>query len=350
VLSYQVTAFGQPLTRMALETPRPAGTEVVLRVKACGVCHSDLHIADGYYDLGRGRRLTLADRGIALPLTLGHEVVGEVAALGPQASGVESGALRLVYPWLGCGDCPACREDEENLCANGRSLGVYRPGGYSDHVVVPHPKYLIDIAGLTPGLAATYACSGLTAFSALNKIGPTLAGDAVAIIGLGGVGLAAAAIAPAVLTATLIGVDLEERKLAAARGFGLHHAVNAGESGAAKRLRELAGNRLMGVVDFVGSEASAKLALDSLAKGGRYIVVGLFGGELTLPLVSLPLKALTVRGSYVGSLKELRTLIDLAKAGRVQPIPVASRPLVEANAALEDLRAGRIVGRQVLTP
>src|SRR5437762_650343 len=101
MLSYQVTEFGQPLKRVATETPRPDGTEVLVRVKACGVCHSDLHIADGFYDLGRGKQLTLADRGIALPLTLGHEVVGEVAALGPQASGVKPGEMRLVYPWLG---------------------------------------------------------------------------------------------------------------------------------------------------------------------------------------------------------------------------------------------------------
>ncbi|MBI1776914.1 MAG: alcohol dehydrogenase catalytic domain-containing protein [Proteobacteria bacterium] len=350
MLSYQVTDFGKPLARVAVETPRPKGTEVLVRVKACGVCHSDLHLADGYYDLGRGKQMTLSDRGIKLPLTLGHEVVGTVAALGPEARGVEPGAVRLVYPWLGCGACAPCRAEEENLCVAGQSIGVFRPGGYSDHLIVPHPKYLVDIDGIDPALAATYACSGVTAFSALKKIGPTLPGDWVAILGLGGVGLAAVHIAPALLGAPVIGIDLEEAKLAAARAAGIRQTVNAGESDAAKRLRGLAGNRLMAVVDFVGSAASAKLALDALTKGGRYIVVGLFGGEITLPLVSLPLKALTLRGSYVGSLPELKELIGLVKAGKIKPIPVASRPLEDANAALADLRAGRIIGRQVLAP
>jgi D-arabinose 1-dehydrogenase-like Zn-dependent alcohol dehydrogenase len=350
MLSYHLVEFGQPLKRVAHETPRPVGRQVLVRMAASGVCHSDLHLADGYYDLGSGRKLTLADRGIKLPMVLGHEVVGEAVALGPEASGVRVGDRRLVFPWLGCGGCVACRADMENLCASSRALGVFQPGGYADHVLVPDSKYLLEIGDLDPGLAATYACSGVTAYSALKKVGSLFAGDSVAIVGLGGVGLAAVAIAPALLPAAPNAIDVDDRKLDAARGLGIERTLNANEPDAAKRLRELAGQRLSAVVDFVGSPATARLAIDALTKGGRYIVVGLFGGDLSLPLVTLPLKALTVQGSYTGSIGELRELLTLASEGKIRALPVARQPLDAVNRVMDDLRAGRIVGRTVLTP
>src|SRR5271156_5139290 len=115
---YQVAAFGAPLTEAVIPTATPGGAEVLLEVVAAGVCHSDLHIWEGGYDLGHGKRLSLKDRGIALPLAMGHETVGEVVALGPDATGVKVGEVRLVYPWIGCGTCAVCLAGNENLCAN----------------------------------------------------------------------------------------------------------------------------------------------------------------------------------------------------------------------------------------
>ena len=152
--SYSVVEFGQPLQARAGERPQPKGTEVVLRVRATGVCHTDLHIQEGGYDLGGGRRLSFKERGIKLPLTLGHETVGEVIAVGPEGKGVKSGDIRLVFPWIGCGGCPACKRGEENICAAPRSLGVFCDGGYSDTIVGPHPRYLLEIGKLTPAEAA----------------------------------------------------------------------------------------------------------------------------------------------------------------------------------------------------
>src|SRR5438132_4270385 len=143
--SYRVTEFEMPLEMIEVPTPKPSGTEVLLRVKAAGVCHSDLHIWEGGYDLGHGKRMLLKDRGIPLPLTMGHETAGEVVALGPQAEGVKAGEVRLVYPWIGCGKCPLCLSGDEHLCAAPRSLGVYCDGGYADHIMVPHPRYLLDL-------------------------------------------------------------------------------------------------------------------------------------------------------------------------------------------------------------
>ena len=114
--SFDVCECGAPLKLMERPTPKPTGSEVLLKVLAAGVCHSDLHIWDGYYDLGGGKRLQLTDRGVKLPLTMGHENVGEVVAVGPDAKGVKVGDRRLVHPWIGCGDCAICRHGEEQLC------------------------------------------------------------------------------------------------------------------------------------------------------------------------------------------------------------------------------------------
>ena len=350
MLSYQVTEFSKPLARVAEETPRPTGRQVLIRTTAAGVCHSDLHIWDGYYDLGGGKKLTLGDRGIKLPLTMGHEIVGEVAAVGPEVTGVSVGATRMLFPWIGCGVCAPCKAGEENLCLSMRSLGVFSQGGYSDHVLVPDAKYLVNIDGVEPGLAATYACSGVTAYGALIKIPKLIPGDHVALIGLGGVGLAGVAIAQGLIDAPLIAVDIDDAKLEAAKAMGITRTLNSSGPDAAKRLKELAGGRLAAAVDFVGASATARLGLDALNKGGTYIIVGLFGGDVTLPLVTIPMRALTIRGSYVGTLAEMRGLMALVRAGKVKSMPVGRRRLDEVNQALEDLKAGRIVGRVVLTP
>jgi D-arabinose 1-dehydrogenase-like Zn-dependent alcohol dehydrogenase len=170
--SFQVTEFNAPLQEIDAPTPQPQGTQVLIKVKAAGVCHSDLHIWEGGYNLGHGRKpLSLKDRGVALPLTMGHETVGEVLALGPDAKGdIKVGDIALVYPWIGCGQCEVCLAGEENMCLKPRSLGVYCDGGYADHMTVPHPRYLLNLKGLDPVTAAPYACSGVTTYSALKKV------------------------------------------------------------------------------------------------------------------------------------------------------------------------------------
>ena len=170
--SFQVCQCGAPLQMNESETPKPQGTQVLLKMLAAGVCHSDLHIWDGYYEIGGGKKLMLADRGIKLPLTMGHENVGEVVALGPDVKGVKVGDVRLVNPWMGCGECKVCQRGEENLCLKSSNLGVFSNGGYSTHLLIRNPRHLFDIGKLTPQEAAPLACSGVTAFSAIKKIDP----------------------------------------------------------------------------------------------------------------------------------------------------------------------------------
>lgn len=348
--SYRVTEFGAPLSEVDAQTPRPSGTEVVLRVKAAGVCHSDLHIWEGGYDLGHGRRLSLKDRGIALPLTMGHETVGEVLALGPDATGVEPGEVRLVYPWIGCGKCAACIADNENYCATPRSIGVYCDGGYADHIVVPHPKYLVDLQGLDPVTAAPYACSGVTTYSALKKLSDLIGREKIVIIGAGGLGLMAIGLLKAMDGVGAIVVDLDARKREAALAAGAVAAVDGGAPDAAAQLNRAAGQPIRGVIDLVGSTQTAGLGFDCLAKGGKLVIVGLFGGAAPWALPLIPIRAVTIQGSYVGNLIETRELIDLVRRKSVPPIPVTPMPFDQANAALNALRDGKLVGRAVLTP
>jgi len=279
--SFKVTEFNAPLAEFDEPTPQPAGTQVLLKVVAAGVCHSDLHIWEGGYDLGHGRKpLSLRDRGVSLPRTMGHESVGQVVALGPDAKGdIKVGDICLVYPWLGCGQCDTCLAGQENMCLKSNALGIFCDGGYADHMTVPNPKYLINLKGLDPVSAAPYACSGVTTYSALKKVEEHL-GQPIVIFGAGGLGL---------------------------------------------------------------------MALSLLkAMGGKGAIVVDIGAPWALPLI--PMKAVTIQGSYVGNLRETQELLDLVRTRHVPPIPVTPMPLDQADAALRALKEGKLVGRAVLTP
>ncbi|MGE0751495.1 MAG: alcohol dehydrogenase [Variibacter sp.] len=351
MLSYDVCECGAPLRRMERPTPQPKGTEVLLKIKAAGVCHSDIHIWDGYYELGGGKRLQLLERGIKLPLTMGHENVGEVIAVGPDAKGVKVGDVRLAHPWMGCGECMVCKRGEENLCLTPRNLGVFSNGGYATHMMVPHPRYLFDIEGMSAEQAAPLACSGITAFSALKKIEPdVLREQPVVIIGAGGVGLMGVTLAKAMGAKGVIIVDIDPVKREAAKKAGATDAVDGSAPDAVQQIKDKTGGGAWAVVDFVGSSQTARLGVDSLVKGGRLIIVGLFGGEITVPTPFFPMRAMTVQGSYVGSLPEMKELLDLVRRTGQPPVPIATRPLDAVNETLNDLRAGKIVGRVVLEP
>ena len=165
---WAVVANDQPLELLESPDPVPKGAEVLLEVMHCGVCHSDLHFVHGSFDLGGGQVLKITDRGVQLPCAPGHEIVGRVMALGPDATGVAVGDERVVYPWIGCGRCELCLSDRENLCYQSNSLGVIRDGGFGSHVILPNSSYLFDFAGVDPALASTFACSGLTVSSAIK--------------------------------------------------------------------------------------------------------------------------------------------------------------------------------------
>jgi len=348
--SYDVCECGAPLRLMERPTPKPVGTEILLKVIAAGVCHSDLHIWDGYYDLGGGKRLQLSDRGVKLPLTMGHENVGEVVAVGPGAVGVKIGDRRLVHPWLGCGECAVCRRGDEQLCRTPFSIGVFRSGGYADHLLVPHPRYLFDIGGIAPEKAAPLACSGITTYGALKKVGPLLQEEPVVIIGAGGLGLMCLSLHQKMGGKAAIVVDIDPVKREAARRAGAQAVIDGNAADAAKAIIEATKGGAWAVIDLVGASRTVQLGVDSLVKGGKVIVVGLFGGDITVPTPSFPLRAMGIQGSYVGSLNEMAELLDLVRRKGAPDLPVATRPLAAVNDALNELKAGKVIGRVVLMP
>ena len=337
-----------PLKEIELPTPEPTGTEVLLQTTYCGVCHSDIHIWEGRYDLGGGRVMNLKDRGVVLPLAMGHEIVGRVVKLGPQAIGVKPGDIRIVFPWLGCGTCAACVAEEDNMCLKPASLGVYRHGGYATHVVAPHPRHLVDPGSLNPAVAATYACSGITVYSAIEKIMPQPPDEPIVLIGAGGLGLNAIAVLKALKHRNIVVAEISADKRAAAEKAGATKTVDASGEGVHKRIIDACGAQPIAIVDLVNGSATARFAFDALRKGGKLVQVGLFGGELSLPLPLMAIRALTVQGSYVGNPKEQRELVRLAQAGDLPPLPVTTVPQREANDALMRLRDGHVTGRLVL--
>ncbi len=354
--SFKVADFNAPLQEMDEPTPKPSGTRVLIKVKAAGVCHSDLHIWEGGYDLGHGRKpLSLKDRGVSLPLTMGHETVGEIIAFGPDVKesdkgGLELGDVVLAYPWLGCGKCKTCLGGDENMCiVKPSALGVYCDGGYADHMTVPHPKYLIDLKGLDPVTAAPYACSGVTTYSALKKVESAF-DTPIVIFGAGGLGLMALSLLKAMGGKGAIVVDIDARKREAAEKAGALATVDGNAVDALEQLTKKAGEPIRAVIDLVGNAKTAQLGFDCLTKGGKLVIVGLFGGGAPWALPLIPIKAITIQGSYVGNLRETMELLDLVRAKKIAPIPVTPMPLAKANEALNSLKEGRLVGRAILTP
>lgn len=206
--SWAVIKPGENLEEIDIPAPAsPTGNEVVVDVSHCGVCHSDVHFWDGFLNVG-DKKIPVEAIGMHTPYTLGHEIVGTVAAIGLDVTGVKIGDLRLVYPWIGCGECSDCARENDNLCSSMQSLGMRVTGGFARQVSVPHEKYLIDIGDLDPALAATYACSGLTVFSAIQKLMPLAKSDPVVLIGAGGLGLNAISVLKALGHENIIVLDV----------------------------------------------------------------------------------------------------------------------------------------------
>ena len=349
MISYQVETFGKPLAQVLRETPSPQGTQVLVQVKTCGVCHSDVHLHDGYFDLGLGNKIDMT-RGMNLPRTLGHEIAGTVVAVGPDAVGVAVGDERVVYPWIGCGECATCKADNEHLCNASRSLGVQRDGGFSSHVLVPHARYLLDFAPLPAEQACTYACAGITAYSALKKAAPLAPGDTLLIIGAGGVGLSAIRLARQMLGVAPTVVEIDQSKWDMAREAGAGELIDPSTPGALKALLKATGGGVAVAIDYVGAAATFEFGFGALRKGGKLVCVGLFGGAVTITPVMMSMRSVTITGSYVGSLQEMHELMAIARSSVLPAMPITLRPLADATLTIEALKAGHIRGRTVLVP
>jgi len=321
--------------------PVPHGGEVLVRVLAAGACHSDLHVIDA------------AEGALPFrpPFTLGHEIAGQVDALGPQATGVAVGDPVVVYgPW-GCGRCGRCAAGADNYCDRRGELGwagvgLGRDGGMASHVLVPDARHLVPAGGLSPTQAAPLTDAGLTPYHAVSslRLGD---GSCVAVVGTGGLGHLAVQILRAITPARVFAVDVREAALELAHESGAELTTLA-KSDTHRTLR--AANERVGmdaVLDFVGSDSTLALAAASLRAGGDLVMVGSGGGRLT---VGKHLPAGTrVSVPFWGTRPELREVVALARDGRLR-VAVEEFPLSAASEALARLRAGAIRGRAVLVP
>ena len=225
--SYDLIEWGKPFEKRQNALPEPTGPEVLVRVTAAGLCHSDLHVQKGFMDLGQEGKLTFAERGAVLPMTFGHEVAGIVQAVGPEVNSVKPGQQVLVFPWIGCGECDACNEDRESDCATMRIIGLKQKGGFATHCLVEHDKFLVDIDGLDAADVVPHACSGITVFNALEKMGALRSDEWIAIMGCGGLGMNAISIARAMSFNNIIAVDIDNGKLEAALEMGATKVLNS---------------------------------------------------------------------------------------------------------------------------
>ena len=344
--AYQVVENGKPLEEKNLDTPAPKGKEILLKTLSCGVCHSDVHIHDGYFDLGGGMQLPTP---LLEPLTMGHEIFGEVVSVGEEVSNINVGEKYVAYPWIGCGDCELCNTDKTHYCMNNSNLGINVSGGYGDHVIVPGEQYLFDAGDTPDSLAGSYACRGLTAFSALRKAEPFTHDNSLVIVSAGGLGLLALKIAKAAYGINPIVLDIDDEKLKVAKNLGASCVINTSKENAAEKIMEATGGGAKSIVDFVGAEASVNLGYQCLAKGGTQVVVGLFGGQMNIALPLMTLTEKKLMGSYVGSLGEMKDLMKLVSAGKIEPVEVESRDVSEANRTLEEMKSGKLLGLVSLT-
>ena len=328
--------FGQPLRLEEVPRPEPEADEVLLQVEVCGVCHSDLHIAEG--DLAGFRAAT---KPRVVP---GHEVVGRVVAKG---AAVENLALgdRVGVAWLHqtCGVCEPCREGNENLCRKAVVTGMMVDGGYAEFMRAKASHALPIPAGLSSAEAAPLFCAGVTVYRALKnaEVGP---GQRVAVFGVGGLGHLAVQMAKA-FGAEVLALDVSDDKLALARELGAAQTFDVTAADVHKQVRKLGGAHVAVVTS--AAKAAYDLALRCLRPGGTLAVVGLPPEPLTFQALALVGGEYRIVSASVGTRDDLRATLDLAVAGRLR-CRVDEAPLAEVNGVFERMRKGAISGRMVL--
>jgi len=326
----------RPFAVVDADRPEAGPGEVVVKIVASGVCHSDLHIARGEFE------------AVKYPITLGHEPAGCVYEVGEGVTGLKKGQPVIVYPGRGCGRCWFCLRGEENHCEDGKFIGFDQDGGHAEYLLVESPRYLFPLSGLSLDEGAPLGCAGITAYHAVKaKALPVLhAGDCVVIIGVGGLGHLAIQFLRNMSTCSIIAVDVRRRSLSLAEKLGSDQTILARKN-IATQVRRVAKKGVGAVIDFVGSTSTLTASYKMLRAGGRLVVVGAAGGHLKMDSGST--NGREVHGSISGSLSEMRELIEIARRKQFK-VMVKPYPLEQVNDVLKMLEEGRMEGRAVLKP
>ncbi len=331
--------FGKPLSIEEVARPAPAAGEVLIEVEACGVCHSDLHIALG--DWPNFAKL------IHWPLILGHEVVGRVVEIGDGVDAAIRGT-RVGVPWIfwTCGECVSCREGRENICKSRVITGVSVNGGYAEYMLAKATHIIAVPDSLSSAEAAPLFCAGVTVHRALHQA-EARAGQRIAIFGAGGLGHLAIQIAAA-LGAEVIAVDIADDKLQLAREAGASTTFNSATNTRAAAEISASGGVHIALV-AAGTRAAYDSAFASLRPGGAVAVVGLPPEPLAIDAGLLVRNEARVIGSAVGTRQDVRETLALAAAGKLH-CRTESRPLESVNEVFDAMRRGALLGRVVLAP
>jgi propanol-preferring alcohol dehydrogenase len=342
----------EPLQIQEIGTPKPKGSQVLVKVESSGICHSDIHLLEGGYQGSGGQFLKATDRGVKYPLTPGHEIAGIVESMGEEAEGFSKNQRVIVFPWIGEGLCPACKIGEENLCDKPRSLGVYTDGGYAEYVLVPSYKYLVKIGeDMDVDASATLSCSGLTAYSAIKSSIIKANENVVIVGGTGGLGLMAVQLAKGLTGAKVIVIGLHDNKLQAAKKCGADAIVNSNKENPIKAIMEMTDKLgADAIIDFVNASKTLETDMQILRRRGRLVLVGLFGGEIKLNLISMSTKAHKLIGIDNGSIIDLVELASLVKRQVITPVVSNRFKLKQAADALAMLKDGKIIGRSLIKP
>jgi len=329
-----------------VEVPKVKNCEVLVKTQAVGVCHSDVHIRSGYVG-----KIGLKDLGIMLPVTLGHEIAGVIEEVGDEVQGFSKGDAVVINPWIGDGTCYYCKIGEENMCDNPKQLGIHTDGGFAEYVKVPHYKYLFRLRNLSPVEAAPLACAGVTTYKAVRKANLD-SSKVLTVIGAGGgLGTMAISIAKATSGATIIGVDVREEALKAAKRAGADHVIDGRSDKVIEEIKRLTdGKGTDAVIDFNNSERTLSVYPFALTKHGKYIMVGLHGGELKYPSPLAVFQELQFIGSWLGNQADFIGIMDMAEKGKVKLMVTKTMRIEETNDAMDNLEHARAVGRQVIVP
>lgn len=329
--------FKKPLAIEEVPRPLLKANELLVRVEACGVCHSDLHVADG--DWPQFRPIT------KMPLILGHEIAGRVVEIGGPAGELKIGD-RVGLPWIywTCGECEFCREGNENLCTKQKITGVTVDGGFAEYVKAPASHVVKIPDGLSAVEAAPLFCAGVTVFRALKQAG-ILPGQRMAIFGIGGLGHLAVQIGRE-MGAEVTAVDTADEKLQLAESLGAAKGFNAKSRNVAKELRAAGGVHVALVTS--AAKAAYDTAFACLRPTGMLLAVGLPPEDICFPAIMMAAKEVRIQASAVGTRQDLREVLTMASKGKIR-CQVSARSLLEANLVMDQLRQGQVSGRVVLS-